>query len=138
MHDTLFILGNGFDLAHGLPTKYCESNEASVYNKLSPYIDFAHFLGENYSTDQENLYAFENVNDYTTISVIDAGYLGNDYRTISERTENLAKGIADGIICYVENDTVGNIYKARPVTTVTSSTQKIYMMPLSEAMAEDL
>ncbi len=96
------------------------------------------YLGENYSTDQENLYAFENVNDYTTISVIDAGYLGNDYRTISERTENLAKGIADGIICYVENDTVGNIYKARPVTTVTSSTQKIYMMPLSEAMAEDL
>jgi hypothetical protein len=50
MHDTLFILGNGFDLAHGLPTKYCESNEASVYNKFSPYIDFAHFLGENYST----------------------------------------------------------------------------------------
>lgn len=96
------------------------------------------FLGENYTPDEEKLLAFDGVNNYTTISVVHAGYLGKDYRTISERTENLAKGIADGIICYVENDTVGSIYKARPVTTVTSSTQKIYTMTLSEAMAADL
>jgi hypothetical protein len=50
MHNTLFILGNGFDLAHGLPTKYCESKRVSIYDKLSPYIDFAHFLGEKYTT----------------------------------------------------------------------------------------
>ncbi len=96
------------------------------------------FLGENYIPGEEAFDSFDNVNDYTTISVIHTGFLGNDYRTISERTENLAKGIADGIICYVENDAVGSIYKARPVTTVTTSTQKIFTIPLSEAIAADL
>ena len=96
------------------------------------------YLGENYTPGEEMLYSFDTVNDYTTISIVHAGFLGNDYRAISERTENLAKGIADGIICYVENDTVGSIYKAQPVTTSASvsSTQKIYTIPLSQAMAD--
>ena len=97
------------------------------------------FLGENYNPGEEKLYAFDTVNDYTTISVIHTGYLGNDYRTISEKTQSLAKGIADGIICYVENDTVGTIYKAQPVNltnlSVTSSSERTYKIPLSEAMA---
>lgn len=50
MHNKLFILGNGFDLVHGLPTKYCESKGTSVLDKFSPYIDFAHFLENNYPT----------------------------------------------------------------------------------------
>jgi len=97
------------------------------------------YLGENYTPGEEKLYSFDTVNDYTTISVIHAGYLGNDYRTISEKTASLAKGIADGIICYVENDSVGSIYKAQPVTTLSSlsSSQKIYRIPLSSAMAEE-
>ena len=98
------------------------------------------FLGENYNPGEENLYSFDTVNNYTTISVIHAGYLGNDYRTISEKTQSLAKGIADGIICYVENDSVGSIYKAQPVInnlSVTSpSTQKTYKIPLSRAIAD--
>lgn len=99
------------------------------------------FLGENYAPGEEMFYAFDTVNDYTTISVIQTGFLGNDYRTISERTESLAKGIADGIVCYVENDTVGSIFSAQPVMTnlsVTSSTaQKTYIIPLSAAIAAD-
>lgn len=122
--------------ANKYPSESKRLNDCLTYHYLqNSGLDF---LGENYSTDQENLHSFDSVNDYTTISVIHAGYLGNDYRTISERTENLAKGIADGIICYVENDTVGNIYKAQPVTTVVSATQKIYTIPLSEAIAADL
>lgn len=50
MHNKLFILGNGFDLAHGLPTKYCESENVPLCDKCSPYRDFAHFLGEKYPT----------------------------------------------------------------------------------------
>ena len=97
------------------------------------------FLGDNYMRGEEMLVSFDTVNNYTTISVINTGYLGNDYRTISEKTNSLAKGIADGIICYVENETPGSIYKAQPVgvsLSVTSS-QKIFNIPLSEAIALD-
>lgn len=95
------------------------------------------FLGENYSPEEESLYTFDAVNNYTTISVIHTGYLGNDYRTLSEKTNSLAKGIADGIICYVEDDTVGSIYRAQPVNTLstTASSQKIYKIPLSHQIA---
>ena len=98
------------------------------------------FLGESYTTGEEMLYSFDTVNDYTTISVVHTGYLGNDYRTISEKTASLAKGIADGIICYVENDTVGSIYKAMPTGSlpfVVPSSERIYNIPLSPAMAEE-
>ena len=96
------------------------------------------FLGENYTPGEESLYSFDTVNNYTTISVIHTGYLDNDYRTISEKTNSLAKGIADGIICYVENDTVGSIYKAQPVDTLSTinSSQKTYKIPLSQPIAE--
>lgn len=50
MHNKLFILGNGFDLAHGLPTKYCESENVPLCDKCSPYRDFAHFIEEKYTT----------------------------------------------------------------------------------------
>lgn len=97
------------------------------------------FLGEYYSPDEEKLFSFDTVNNYTTISVIHTGYLGNDYRTISEKTNSLAKGIADGIICYVEDDVVGSIYRAQPATSLSSvvSSQKIYSIPLSEAIAAE-
>lgn len=97
------------------------------------------FLGENYIPGEEMLYSFDTVNNYTTISVIHTGYLGSDYRTLSEKTNSLAKGIADGIVCYVEDETVGSIYKAQPVNTLSTvaSSQKIYRIPLSEAVASE-
>lgn len=97
------------------------------------------FLGENYIPGEEMLYSFDTVNNYTTISVIHTGYLGNDYRTISEKTNSLAKGIADGIVCYVENEAVGSIYKAQPVNTLSTiaSAQKTYKIPLSQAIATE-
>lgn len=96
------------------------------------------YLGENYDPEEEFLNSFDAVNNYTTISVIHTGYLGNDYRTISEKTNSLAKGIADGIICYVEDDAIGSLYKAQPANNLStlSSSQKIYKIPLSEAIAD--
>ncbi len=94
------------------------------------------FLGENYTPGEEYLYSFDTVNDYTTISIIHTGALSTDYRTISEKTESLAKGIADGIICYVENETVGSVYNPQPAAPAqAASTQKIYKIPVSAAMA---
>lgn len=98
------------------------------------------YLGENYTPGEEMLYSFDTVNSYTTISIVHTGYLSTDYRTISENTASLAKGIADGIICYVENDSVGSLYQARPVdlntlSSISSSNQNVFQIPVSEAIA---
>ncbi len=132
---------SGFNVTTGGENKY--PSESKRLNDCLTYHysqnSGLYYLGENYSTGEEMLYSFDTVNDYTTISVIHTGYLGNDYRTISEKTASLAKGIADGIICYVENDSVGSIYKANPIDSLpsfVSSSQKIYNIPLSPAMSE--
>lgn len=97
------------------------------------------FLGENYTPGEEMLYSFDTVNNYTTISIVHTGFLGTDYRTISEKTNSLAKGIADGIVCYVEDEAVGSLYKAQPINTLStiSSAQRIYKIPLSDAIASE-
>ena len=59
MHNKLFILGNGFDLCHGLPTRYYDKGlRKSVCCKLSPYPDFANFLENKYTEVYENFYLF--------------------------------------------------------------------------------
>lgn len=131
---------SGFNITTGgqntYPSESKRLNDCLTYHYAqSSELDF---LGENYTPGEESFYSFEPVNNYTTISVIHTGYLGNDYRTISEKTNSLAKGIADGIICYVEDDTVGSIYKAQPVNTLstTAASQKVYKIPLSQQITE--
>lgn len=139
--DTTNTAQSGFTITTGgknvYPSESKRLNDCLTYHYAqNSQMDY---LGENYTPEESLLYSFDAVNDYTTISVIHAGYLSNDYRTISERTENLAKGIADGIVCYVENDTVGSIYTAKPAATNLSVTspQKTYKIPLSAVIAAD-
>ena len=66
------------------------------------------YLGNALSFDNPNLYSFDSVNDYTTIAAIHPGYLSGDYHYLSENMDLVAHGIANGIICYVENETIGN------------------------------
>lgn len=47
MHKKLFIFGNGFDLAHGLPTKYYDSAQRKEKTSQSPFRDFAEFFENN-------------------------------------------------------------------------------------------
>ena len=59
MHNKLFILGNGFDLCHGLPTRYYDKGLRELGRcKLSPYPDFANFLEDKYTEVYENFYLF--------------------------------------------------------------------------------
>lgn len=139
--DTSSKIQSGFNITTGGKNAY--PSESKRLNDCLTYYYAQNsgltYLGENYTPGEEYLYSFDTVNDYTTISVIHTGALSTDYRTISERTESLAKGIADGIICYVENETVGSVYNPKPAAPVqAASTQKIYRIPVSPAMAEDI
>ena len=133
---------SGFNVTTGgqnsYPSESKRLNDCLTYHYMQN--SGLEFLGENYTPGEEMLYSFDNVNNYTTISIIHTGFLGNDYRTISEKTNNLAKGIADGIICYVEDETIGSINQPLPINSLSSlstSTQKVYSIPLSEAIAAE-
>ena len=133
---------SGFNVTTGgqnsYPSESKRLNDCLTYHYMQN--SGLEFPGENYTPGEEMLYSFDNVNNYTTISIIHTGFLGNDYRTISEKTNNLAKGIADGIICYVEDEAIGSINQPLPINSLSSlspSTQKVYSIPLSEAIAAE-
>ena len=66
------------------------------------------YKGDSIDFGNDSAYSFDPVNDYTTIAMIETTSLSEGYRILSERMNLIAKGIGDGIICYVENDTVSN------------------------------
>lgn len=70
---------------------------------------FAHITGANFagnlvSSDAEPFYDYSMLDPYTTAAVIEPGFLNLDYRFLTEKTELIARGIADGIVCYVRNE----------------------------------
>lgn len=64
----------------------------------------AKFAGNLVSSDSELFYDYAMVDPYTTAAVIEPGFLNLDYRFLTEKTELAARGIADGIVCYVRNE----------------------------------
>ena len=77
------------------------------------------FRGNTISSDSEMFYAYNMINDYTTASIIETGYLNLDYRVLTEKTGKIAQGIADGILCYINNETVTESDSSKPVSYPT-------------------
>ncbi len=140
--DTTDKSQSGFYVTGGGPNTYPSEtkrlNDCLAFN-YEKYTELD-YLGQNYDTTDQMLYAFDTVNDYTTVSVIHTGYLGNDYRTFSEQTASLAKGIAEGIICYVDDGNIGKIGADSTVEKATNaaSSTTLYKIPLSPAMSAEV
>lgn len=140
--DTTDMSLSGFYVTGGGPNSYPSEtkrlNDCLAYN-YEKYTGLD-YLGQNYDTTDQMLYSFDTVNDYTTVSVIHTGYLSNDYRAFSEQTASLAKGIAEGIICYVEDSTIGTIGtdSAAEKAAEAASDTTLYEIPLSPAMSAEL
>ena len=100
MKNKLFIIGNGFDLAHNLPTKFNPyfMNFARKYEQDN-FWDLYQTREDNIWSDFENLLSYP---DFNTLEEIFDGYTP-DY--LSDRESD-----RDGIICQVELN--GNLHDA--------------------------
>lgn len=72
-------------------------------------------------SDPDIFYDYSMVNDYTTAAMIETGYMNLDYRFLTEKTELIARGLADGLICYVRNESTrpqaGQVYIQNELST---------------------
>lgn len=62
----ILIVGNGFDLAHGLPTRYSD-----YVHQISEELDFKQYLGERYEIDEESYQLFIRVKKSTLFRYIE-------------------------------------------------------------------
>ena len=56
--------------------------------------------------DMTSYHAFNEINEETTAAIIEVGFLNLDRQMLTEGQDRVAKGITDGILCYVHNENV--------------------------------
>jgi len=56
--------------------------------------------------DMTNYHAFGEINADTTAAIIETGFLNLDRQFLTEQTNQVAEGIANGILCYLYNENI--------------------------------
>jgi N-acetylmuramoyl-L-alanine amidase len=63
-----------------------------------------HFHAGSITPDMTDYHSFSEINTVTTAAIIETGFLNLDRQFLTEHTDKVAKGISDGILCYIRNE----------------------------------
>ncbi len=98
----------GFKVASALNTR--DTNRAN--RLLACLIDRYHtatglpFHSGSITTDMTSYHAFEEIDPATVAAIIETGFLNLDREILTEHTDQVADGVVNGILCYVNNENV--------------------------------
>jgi len=71
-------------------------------------------LHTSITIDMTSYHAFAEVNPDTTAAIIEVGFLNLDRELLSQKTDTVAKGVSDGILCYINNENLINTTTPTP------------------------
>lgn len=114
MSNKLYIIGNGFDLHHGLDTryhgfaKYIRANDSELYYALESYFNYGYGEKDLWSNFEENLANLnideildDNINYLPDISSED--FRGRDLHAFPDVMENFLDKLTSGLVaCFTE------------------------------------
>lgn len=63
-------------------------------------------LHNSVTVDMSSYHAFDEINPETTAAIIEVGFLNLDRQILTEHTDIVAKGVSDGIACFIKNEDV--------------------------------
>ncbi len=63
-------------------------------------------LHDSVTNDMTFYHAFDEIDSNTTAAIIETGFLRLDFKILTEQTDLVATGIADGILCYINNENI--------------------------------
>jgi N-acetylmuramoyl-L-alanine amidase len=66
------------------------------------------------TSDMTQYHAFNEINSSTPAAIIETGFLNLDRQILTQHTDVVAKGVADGILCFLKNETVQPTALATP------------------------
>lgn len=64
--------------------------------------------------DMTNYHTFNEINSHTTAAIIETGFMNLDYQILTERTDLIARGISQGVLCFIRNEDLNNIPTQEP------------------------
>lgn len=56
--------------------------------------------------DMTSYHAFGEIDDSTPAAIIETGFMNLDRQVLTEKTDLVAQGVANGILCYLRNETI--------------------------------
>ncbi|MCX6053547.1 MAG: N-acetylmuramoyl-L-alanine amidase [Chloroflexi bacterium] len=60
----------------------------------------------NTTSDMTQYHAFDEIDSQTTAAIIETGFLNLDRQILTEKPDQIAQGIADGLLCFIRNESV--------------------------------
>ncbi len=66
------------------------------------------------TNDMTDYHAFNEIHSDTTAAIIETGFMNLDYEILFKRTDQVAEGVASGILCYVRNENLPHIPTVQP------------------------
>lgn len=64
---------------------------------------------DSVTNDMTLYHAFDEIDTNTTAAIIETGFLNLDYDILTQNTEDVADGVAEGILCFINNDNIAPI-----------------------------
>lgn len=98
----------GFKVAAAVSNAYPEKANKLTECLIDRYAAATN-LPFHYNTitdDMTYYHAFSEINSNTIAAIIETGFLNLDYKLLTENPELVARGVADGILCYVRNEPI--------------------------------
>ena len=64
------------------------------------------FHAGSVTNDMTNYHSFEEINNNTPAAIIEVGFLNLDHDFLTQKPDLAAKGVSDGILCYLRNEDI--------------------------------
>ena len=74
------------------------------------------------TSDMTSYHAFGEIDENTTSAIIETGFLNLDRQVLTQHADLAAKGIAEGILCYIHNEDISIQATTQPTTTTAQPT----------------
>jgi N-acetylmuramoyl-L-alanine amidase len=99
---------SGFKVAAAVSTLYPEKALRLTDCMTSRYKEDTKlpFHANSITRDMTEYHAFTEINSNTPAAIIETGFLNLDRQILTGQPEKIARGVADGILCYVRNESV--------------------------------
>jgi N-acetylmuramoyl-L-alanine amidase len=73
------------------------------------------FHAGSITPDMREYHAFEEIHPITPAAIIETGFLNLDYRILTEQPDLVARGVVEGILCFIRNENI----EPTPLSTQT-------------------
>jgi N-acetylmuramoyl-L-alanine amidase len=106
----------GFKVAAAMSTVYPEQAVRLTDCIRARYetITEMDFHSGSVTNDMTSYHAFDEINPQTPAAIIEIGFMNLDYEKLTRRPDLIARGVTDGILCYVRNETINTNNTSEP------------------------